>query len=119
MLGRVHRGAIQVGDRLASEDVDLGDALDLVAPHLDANALLLVRREDLDCIAAHTERSALKGDIVTTILNSHEGAQNLVAGDALTLREGDHLLLVLHRIAEAINRGNSRDNDDVVTLHEA
>ena len=60
VLRRIDRRALEGRDRLAGEHVDLRDALDLVAPHLDADALLLVRREDLDRVAAHAKRSALE-----------------------------------------------------------
>ena len=118
MLRRIHRGAIEVRDGLAGEHVDLRDALDLVSPHLDAHALLLVSRKDLDGVTAHSECAALERNVVSAVLDLHEGAQNLVANDALALRERDHLLLVLHRIAKAINGGYGCDDDDIVALHE-
>ena len=82
VLRRIDRRALERRDRLAGEDVDLRDALDLVAPHLDANALLLVRREDLDRVAAHAERAALERDVVAAVLDAHERAQDVVARDA-------------------------------------
>ncbi len=85
VLRRIDRRALERGDRLAGEDVDLRDALDLVAPHLDADALLLVRRKDLDGVAAHAERAALERDVVAAVLNAHERAENVVALDRLAL----------------------------------
>src|SRR5919198_4374406 len=118
MLGRIDRGTIERRDRLAGEHVDLRDALDLVTPHLDTNALFLVRRKDLDGIAAHAERATLECNVVPTVLNFHEGEQDLVAGDVLPLRERDHLLLVLDRIAETVDGRDRSDDHDVVALHE-
>ena len=85
VLRRIDRRALERRDRLAGEHVDLRDALDLVAPHLDAHALLFVRREDLDRVAAHAERAALERDVVAGVLDPHERAQNVVAVDALAL----------------------------------
>ena len=44
---------------LAGERIEFGDRLDLVAEQGDApGAVLIVRREDLDRVAAHAERAA-------------------------------------------------------------
>ena len=64
VLGRIDRRPLQLRDRLAGERVDLADPLDLVAPQLDADGLLLVRGEDLDRVAAHAEGALLEGDVV-------------------------------------------------------
>ena len=118
VLRRIDRRALERGDRLAGEHVDLRDALDLVAPELDAHPLLLVRRKDLDRVAAHAERAALERDVVAVVLDLHERAQDVVAVHALALRERHHLLAIRHRIAEAVDRAHRGDDDDVVALHE-
>src|SRR5699024_11097380 len=64
MLGRIDRRALEDSDRLAGERIDLRDALDLVAPELDANPLLLVGRKDLDGVSPNAERPALESDVV-------------------------------------------------------
>src|SRR5262249_49285280 len=94
MLCGIDGGASQLRDRLAREDVDLRDALDLVAPHLDAHALLLVRRKDLDRVAAHAERATVERDVVAPVLNANQGTQDVVAIDLLSLCERDHLLAI-------------------------
>jgi len=118
MLGGIDRGLLQIRDRISGQRIDLADPLYLVAPHLDAHALFLVSRKDLDGVTAHSECAALERDVVSAVLDLHEGAQNLVARDALALSKRDHLLLVLHRIAKAVNGGYGCDDDDVVALHE-
>ena len=73
MLGRIDGRTRERGDGLAGHRVDLRDALDHVAPHFHAHRLLLVRREDLDRVAAHAERAALEGDVdIDIILRSVE-----------------------------------------------
>src|SRR5688572_9086403 len=99
MLRRVNRRPLQRRDRLTGEDIDLGDALDFVAPHLDTDPLLLVRWIDLDRVAADAECPALEGDVVAVVLDRDERPQDVVARDLLATRERDHLALVLLGVA--------------------
>src|SRR6185312_13565796 len=88
-----------VRDGAAGDDIDLRDALDRIAPHLDADALLLVRREDLDRVTANAERAALERDVVARVLNADQRAQNVVAAAHFAALDLHHPLAVLHRIA--------------------
>src|ERR1051325_28521 len=96
---RIDRSAIERGDRLAGERVDLRDALDFVAPKLDANPLLFVRRKNLDRVAAHPKRSPIEGDVVAMILDHHQRAENVVARNLLSLFARDHLRAEIGRAA--------------------
>ena len=68
---------------VAGERVDLADALDLVAPELDPDGLLGVRREDLDRIAADAEGALLEGGVVPTVLDADQLAQDVVPAPLL------------------------------------
>src|SRR5512146_359822 len=94
VLRGIDRRPLEDGDRLAGEHVDLGDPLDLVPPHLDADTLLFVRRKDLDRIAAYAEGASLERDVVSVVLDLHERAQDVVSLDRLAARERDHLLAI-------------------------
>src|SRR6185312_9449922 len=99
VLGRIDRRFVEVGDGAAGDDVDLRDAFDLVAPHLDANALLLVCREDLDGVAAYPERAALERNVVARVLDADPRAQDVVAAAHFPAFDLHHPLAVLHGIA--------------------
>src|SRR5687768_616781 len=92
VFGRIDRSALEGGDRLAGQRMDLRDALDLVAPELDANALLLVGRENLDGVTPNAERATIEADVVAVVLNADERAQDLVPRDGLPLLEINHPL---------------------------
>jgi hypothetical protein len=66
----------------------------LIPPELDAHRLLLVRRKDLDRVAAHSERAALERNVVSPVLNANQRAENIVAVGFLPLGERHHLLAV-------------------------
>ena len=76
MRRREQRERVELLDDLAGERIDAADALDLVAEELNANRLLLVRREHLDRVAAHTELVAREGEVVALVLQLDEPPQD-------------------------------------------
>src|SRR5262249_31747860 len=87
MLRGINRRALERRDRFPGQHVDLRDALDLVPPHLDAHTLLFIGRKDLDRVAAHAEGPTLERDVVASVLNAHQRAQDVVAIDTLAARQ--------------------------------
>ena len=79
VLGGVDVGAAALAQHLAGQRVDLDDALDLVAEELDAEGQVLVRREDLQHVAAHAELAAHEVHVVALVLDVGQLAQHLVA----------------------------------------
>ena len=82
-LGRRHvvrRGeqheALELLEDLARERVDRGDALHLVAEELKANGPLLVRRVDLDRVAADPELVAREREVVALVLEVDKAAED-------------------------------------------
>src|SRR5687767_636665 len=118
MLRRINRRLLEIGDRVTRQRVDLADALDLVAPHLDADALLFVGGKYLDSVAAHPEGSSFQSHVVARVLDLHQRPENVVARDLLTLRERYHLLAICAWIAESVDGRHGGDDDDVLPLHQ-
>ena len=104
---------------LSGQDVELKDALNLVAKKLDAHgAVIPSRRKHFDDVAAHAKAAALKGDIVALVLNGDELSQDVLTRDRLPLMQGqDHLVVALWR-AETVDTRNARDDDTVAPLEE-
>src|SRR5881296_2100993 len=117
--GWIDRGLVHLLDDVARERIDLGDALDFIAPELDAHRLFVIGREDLDRIAPDAEGAALEADVVALVLHGYEIGQQRVATPRLALLRGHQQLLVQLRIAEAVDRRYAGDDDDVVALHQA
>jgi hypothetical protein len=123
LLGDEVRGGVdgrllQRGDGVAGERVEAGDALDLVAPQLDADPLLLVGGEDLHGVAAHAEVAALEGGVVARVLHVHQRLEDLLPPDLLPHLQHHHKLPVLARVAQAVDAGDGGDDDHVVALHQ-
>ena len=94
--------------------IDLADRLDLVAEELDADrGLVLVRREDLDHVAAHAERAAVEVDVVALVLDVDELPEQLVAPELLALLQIDEQAVVALGRADAVDAADRGDDDDV------
>ena len=74
--GREHDELLERLHALARERIDDGDLLDLVAEQLDAHGRLVVRRVDLDGVAADAEGAAHEVHVVAVVVHVDELAQD-------------------------------------------
>ena len=103
---------------MPGQRVDGHQRVDLVAEQLDAQRGLLVRREDLDDVAADAEGAAAELDVVALVLDLDQLAQDLVAADALAALEGQrHAVVGLGR-AEAVDARHAGHDQDVAALEQ-
>ena len=106
--GRVDVGLLALGEELAGQRVELGDALDLVAEELDADERLLGGRLELEGVAADAEPGARERLVVALVLEVDEVAQD---GVAPVLAAGPQLedgRAVVDRRAEAVDAATPR-----------
>ena len=101
--------AIEAGDLLAGQRIELDDLLDLVAEEGDPPGhVLIVRREDLQAVAAHPEIAAGEGLVVALVLQRDELADDLALVDALALLQVEgHRRIGLDR-ADAVEAARPR-----------
>ena len=118
MPGRVDVHLVTLGEHLAREGVQLRDALHVVAEELHAHRELLVRRLDLEGVAADPELSAHEIGVRALVLNVHEMPQDRVAADSLAPLQTNGDRAIVHRRAEAIDARDRRDDDHVAPLEE-
>ena len=110
--GRVDRDLMLARIHLAGQRVEVRDRLHLVAEQRDAVGGLRVGRLDLDHVAPRAEAPAPEQGVVAPVLDVDERPQQLVAREALPGLDGDQLLFVLARRAEAVDaRDRSHDHD--------
>ena len=107
-----------LAEGLAGERIEGGQLVDFVAEQLDPERQVLVRRVDLDDVAADAEDAAVEIVVVALVLNLDELPQNLVALDPLAALERQHHPVVGLGRAEAVDAGDARDDDDVPPLEE-
>ena len=93
--------------------------LHLVAEQRDApGAVLQMRREQLDGVAAHAEGAADEIAVAAAVVQRHEVGQQLALGQALAgLHREGHGRVGLDR-ADAVDARHGRDDDDVVALEQ-
>ena len=104
---------VHVIDNVAGERMQNRERLDLVTEHLDADRELLVHGDDLDRVAAHAERAASKGHVVTHVLHGDEAPQESVTVDDHTAFQLDHAGHVLFGGTEAVDARHGGDDDGV------
>ncbi|MBA7484268.1 hypothetical protein ES707_19792 [subsurface metagenome] len=126
--GRARRHIVRIGVHLdefelvllvSGERIELLDILHGVAEQIHApGAVLIVRREDVDDVAAHTEGAAGEIGLGTLVLQGDEVGDQLPLVDALALlqRKG-HRGVGLDR-ADTVDAGHRRHDDDVVALEQ-
>ena len=79
---------------------------------------VFVRREDLHGIAADAEFAARKAHVVAIVLDVHEMANELVAGDRHPRAERRNLRLVFLGRAEGVDARNARHDDHVAPFKQ-
>ena len=115
---REDRHRVELLDDLPGQRVQAVERLDLVAEHLDADGELLVDRDDLDRVTAHTEVASREVDVVALVLHGDELADEPVAIDPLAHLERHHRSEVLFGRAEAVDARDGRNHDDVAPAEE-
>ena len=104
---------------LAGERVHLLDLFDLVAEQMDApGAVFVVRRENVDGVAAHAERAAEEIGLRALVLQRHQIGHQLALVElaALLEREG-HGRIGFDR-ADTVDARHRGDDDDVVAFEQ-
>ena len=114
VLGGVYLHVVALAQQLAGEGVQLDDALDLVAPELDAHGhLVLVRGHDLQGVAAHAEVAPGHVVVVALVLHVDQLADQAAAAALLApAHVGDEALVLLWR-AQAEDAGDRRHDQHV------
>src|SRR5690606_24960383 len=98
---------------LAGEGVDLDDALDGVAQHLDADGGIAVGGKDVDGVAPHPEGAPLEGDVVAVVIDLDQVAQQAVAAAGGADLQLDHVAPILVGGADVVDAGDAGDDDHV------
>ena len=94
------------------------ERFDLIAEQLDADRILLVHRDDLDRVAAHSEVAAREVDVVAVVLHRDELADERVAVVLLPYLQRHHRPHVLLRRTEAVDARDGRDDDHVAAAEQ-
>ena len=102
-----------LADDLAGKRMHGREGLDLVSEELHAQGVLLVDREDLQGISAHSEGAPLPRDVVADVLVGDEVTQQLVTIPFLPDLQRDHPVDILLRSTQTVDGRDGRHDDDV------
>jgi len=112
----VYRRPIE--QHFAGQRIELGDALDFIAPELNPQRNLLVGGKDVERIAAHTERTPVKIHIIALELQVEQLAQQFVAVAHLADTDWNDDLPVLVGRTETVDRRHRRHDQNIAPGEE-
>ena len=115
---RPYRDRLERGGHLACDRVELGDPFDVVAEEPDPQRPVRVRREDVEHVAAHTERAAHEVVVVAVVLDVDERGDQMVAVQGLAHGDERRLTRVVLRRPDAVDAAHGRDDDDVLARQQ-
>ena len=119
MRSRVDCGIGQKADQLPCNDVDLGQAVYLVVEKLNPQSSLgLVGGNDLHGVSPHTEAVARQRQVIAVVAVEDQLSDQLLPAHDHARAQRDNQIAVLLRIAQRINAGHGRNNDDVPALKQ-
>ena len=116
--GRVDVGLLALGQQLAGERIELGDALDDVAEELDPDERLLRRRLELERVATDAEAGPAHRLVVALVLEVDQRAQDGVAPVLPTDPKLEDGRPVVDRRAEPVDARHRRHDDHVPALEQ-
>ena len=93
--------------------IDGGDAFNLVVPKFNPHRVVGVRQMDVDGVSFHTKIAPLEVAHCAAVQAGDEAVEEVVAGDALTDLEADHVLVEFHGVADAVDAADARHHDDI------
>ena len=104
----------------AGEWVEQRQRLDLVVEQGHPQGVLAVlRREDVDHLAAHTEMPAPEVEVGSVVLHRRQPLEDLALIELLPLFQVQDHVVVVGRVADAVDRADGRHDDHVTPLHQA
>ena len=111
---RVEFGRLGAGERIEFRNIVYQIAEQLDAP----GAVLVVRGEKIDGVAAHAEAAARKAVVVAAVLQGDELGEKFRAGDFVAARNGEGHAGIGFNRADAVDARHARHDDDVVAFED-
>ena len=116
----IDRHVAERADGRAGDDIDVRDAVDLVAEKLHAHGMIRgVGRKNVDRVAADAEHIAREGNIVAFVADVDELAHKFLRIALLAGAQGDDHVGVVDWVTEAVDTRHGRDDDHVPPLEQA
>jgi hypothetical protein len=120
MAARVDREARDLLAHAAGERIHQRQAFDLVVEQLDAQRQLgVLGREHVDGVAAHAEGAAAEVDLVALVLHADQLSDHVALAELVAHAQRHDHLVVVGRVADAVDGADTGDDDHVATLEQA
>ena len=104
---------------MPGERIEQHHAFNLVIEQGNADRRLRVLgRKNVNCVAAHAKSASLKVKFVAAVLHGRQAHDYVALGHLLAHANVQHHLVIVVRVANAVNRGNRADDDAIAPLHQ-
>ena len=105
-------------DTLPRKTVDLFDAVDFVAPEVDAQHIVGVSEEDVHRVALHAEVAALRCHVVAGVEAVHQAAQEDIHRDTLAGAQEDDVFVECRGVAHTVDAAHRRHHHHIFAPRE-
>ena len=116
----IDREARDLLPHAAVQRVEQRERLHLVVEQLDAQReLAVLGREHVDRVAAHAERATREVDLVARVLHADQLRDHVALAHLVAHAQRHHHLVVVARVADAVDRAHRGHDHDVAALQQA
>ena len=112
-VGRVDVELLKAMKNLATLGVYGGQPFDFIVPKLNPNGMVGVRQMHIHSVSFDPEIPPLEVTHSSAVQACHQAVQQVVSCELLSHFETDHILVELHRIANAVDAADARHHDDI------
>ncbi len=119
MAGRIDGVARHLLQDVAGERIEQRQRFHFVVEQGHAQRILVaLRREDVDHVAAHAECAAREIDLVALVLHLDQALDHVALVHLFVMAQMQNHAVVIHRVADAVDRRDGRDDHRVLALQQ-
>ena len=119
MRCRKNSDMFQCTAALSGQHIDLGDPVDLISEKLHTIRIFIrFCRKNLQHIAMHAKRSAMKIHIISIIMQVNQLVDHLIPIPLHTGPQRQYHILIIHRAAQPIDTGYTGNDDYIPPLRQ-
>src|SRR5439155_666328 len=103
---------------ISGQWIECAELIDFIAPELDTESSVLVRRMDLNGVSMHSKSPTFEIEIVPLIQNLNELGKDVAARNALALFQHEQHAVIRFRRAEAVYARDGRNDHDIAAFEK-
>ncbi len=115
----INSEARQVLQDVSGERIEQGNAFDFIVEHGQPYRHFgIFRREDIEHITAYAKHATFEFHFIALVLHLDQALDGIALRDFLALMQMQNHAVVIHRIANTVDRRYGRDDDRILALQQ-